>query len=153
MALEIERKFLVIGDAWRIGKGQYLCQGYLSRDKNRTVRVRIADDHAYLTTKGISTGATRPEFEYEIPLTDARQLLDLCDKPLIEKVRREIEHEGFTWEVDEFHGENQGLILAEIELESEDQEFPHPDWLGQEVTDDTRYYNANLAVAPYSKWT
>jgi len=152
MALEIERKFLVTGDAWRIGQGRYLCQGYLSRDKNRTVRVRIADSHAFLTIKGKSAGATRSEFEYEIPVDDAKQLLTLCDKPLIEKIRREIEVEGFTWQVDEFLGDNAGLILAEIELESEDQKFPHPSWLGKEVTEDARYYNANLSVTPFSSW-
>ncbi len=152
MAIEIERKFLVIGDAWRAAPAVYFCQGYLNRSKERTVRIRVADEQGFLTIKGASTGASRAEFEYEIPLADAKQLLGLCDGPLIEKYRRKISHEGMLWEVDEFLGENQGLVVAEIELESEAQTFAKPDWVGVEVTADARYYNSNLSVHPFSKW-
>jgi adenylate cyclase len=152
MPLEIERKFLVTGDDWRRAEGEYLCQGYLSRDPNRTVRVRIAGDYAWLTIKGLNTGATRSEFEYDIPKSDAQQLLELCEKNCIEKIRRVINHRKHTWEVDEFLGANAGLIIAEIELESEDEAFDPPDWLGAEVTLDPRYYNANLSQHPFSTW-
>jgi CYTH domain-containing protein len=116
------------------------------------VRVRTIEDKAYLTIKGIAIGAARLEFEYEIPRQDADALLDICEKPLIEKNRYKIAHGGFVWEVDEFFGENQGLIVAEIELQSEDQYFPKPDWVGPEVTTDPRYFNANLIKNPYTKW-
>jgi len=152
MAAEIERKFLVQGDGWRGSPHQRLCQGYLNRDKARTVRVRIAGDQAFLTIKGITRGATRAEFEYPIPLKDAQQLLALSDGPIIEKNRHVIVHEGSRWEVDEFFGENTGLVMAEIELQSEDQPFSRPPWLGQEVTHDRRYYNSNLAGHPYREW-
>ena len=152
MGLEIERKFLVTGDDWRQGGGTRLAQGYLNRDKQRVVRVRIAGEHAFLTVKGANTGATRAEFEYEIPVDDARQLLALCDGPVVEKIRREIVHEGHTWEVDEFLGDNTGLVVAEIELDSEDEAFAQPRWLGREVTGEARYYNANRAAAPYGLW-
>ncbi len=152
MATEIERKFLVLGDAWRVGEGRRIWQGYLSRDKNRTVRVRVAGEQAYLTVKGATTGATRAEFEYEIPMADAEQMLAMCDGPVIQKVRREFLHEGFVWEVDEFFGDNAGLVVAEIELPSEDQVFSKPVWIGLEVTDDARYYNSNLASHPYAVW-
>lgn len=153
MALEIERKFLVVSDAWRTHNPEYICQGYLNHDKHRTVRVRIKGNAAFITIKGKSTGATRSEFEYPIPVDDAKQLMTLCEKPPVEKYRHTIEFEGSTWEVDEFLGENQGLLLAEIELDAEDQAFSRPPWLSHEVTDDPRYYNANLAVNPYRKWT
>ena len=152
MGIEIERKFLAVGDAWRAALAVYFSQGYLSRNKARTVRIRVADEHAYLTIKGATTGASRAEFEYDIPLADARELLALCDGPLIEKYRRKITHEGMVWEVDEFLGENQGLVVAEIELESESQTFTKPDWLGAEVTHDQRYYNSNLSAHPFSQW-
>jgi adenylate cyclase len=152
MGTEIERKFLVTGETWRSAPGTRTTQGYLSRDPNRTVRVRIAGDHAWLTIKGRTTGATRAEFEYEIPLDDARALLALCDTPIIDKIRRKISHDGHLWEVDEFIGENQGLIIAEIELDSESQPFTRPPWLGLEVTGDARYYNANLCQNPFSNW-
>lgn len=153
MPTEIERKFLVTDDTWRSASGTRYTQGYLSRDPNRTVRVRIAGDFAWLTIKGRTTGVTRPEFEYEIPLDDAHALLALCDNPLIDKIRRTITHDGHLWEVDEFLGENQGLIIAEIELDSEDELFTPPPWLGPEVTGDPRYYNANLTQNPFAKWT
>ena len=154
MGTEIERKFLLTGDEWRsLAKGTAYRQGYLNSQKERTVRVRTIDDKGFLTIKGISVGATRMEFEYEIPVEDARVLLDeLCEKPLIEKNRYKIDYAGFTWEVDEFFGENQGLVVAEIELESEDQQFEKPDWVGEEVSGDPRYFNSNLIKEPYSRW-
>jgi len=152
MAAEIERKFLVHGTEWRAGTCIRLCQCYLNRDKERTVRVRVAGDAAFLTIKGITRGATRAEFEYPIPLTDAQQLLTLSDGPIIEKDRYVILYDGSRWEVDEFLGDNAGLVVAEIELTSEDQSFSRPPWLGGEVTQDSRYYNSSLAAHPYSEW-
>lgn len=153
MGTEIERKFLLQGEGWQVGGGVTYRQGYLSTTPERTVRVRTAGDKGYLTIKGLSRGASRLEFEYEIPLHEANQLLDeLCHRPLIEKRRYKIPHGGLTWEVDEFFGENDGLVLAEIELEHEDQAFDRPAWLGREVTGDPRYYNANLVNHPYSRW-
>ena len=152
MAIEIERKFLVIGEAWREAPAVYYSQGYLNREKDRTVRVRIAGDEAFLTVKGVSTGAARAEFEYSIPLWDARDLLALCEQPLIEKYRRKILYEGFIWEVDEFLGANQGLVIAEIELPAEDTPFTKPDWVGEEVTHDSRYFNSALTVSPWCDW-
>jgi CYTH domain-containing protein len=153
MAFEIERKFLVVGDDWRQGSGTLLAQGYLNRDRDRTVRVRIAGDEAFLTIKGANAGATRAEFEYAIPPADARELLALSDGPIVQKRRRVIAHEGFNWEVDEFLGDNAGLVVAEIELQTEDQDFAKPDWVGREVTGDPRYYNSSLASHPYRLWT
>lgn len=152
MGKEIERKFLTKASGWRHERPMKLRQGFLSSVKERTVRVRTIDDKAYLTIKGTAVGASRPEFEYEIPCEDAKQLLEICEKPLIEKNRYRIEEGGFVWEVDEFFGENQGLIVAEVELEREDQAFPKPDWVGEEVTGDPRYFNANLIKNPYKKW-
>ena len=152
MATEIERKFLVTGDAWRHAPADAVAQGYLNRDKQRTVRVRIARGAAWLTIKGANRGAVRAEFEYGIPVTEAEQLLALCDGPLVRKLRRVIEHDGATWEVDEFLGDNAGLVVAEIELAREDQPFTRPPWLGDEVTHDPRYFNSSLAAAPYSTW-
>jgi CYTH domain-containing protein len=153
MALEIERKFLLKEGAWRNEKGTMYRQGYLNSAKESTVRVRIIDDKGYLTVKGISRGAVRVEYEYEIPVAEAKAMLDdLCEKPLIEKMRYKIAFNGLVWEADEFFGENQGLLMAEVELESENQEFTKPDWIGEEVTDDPKYYNANLIYHPYSKW-
>jgi adenylate cyclase len=152
MGIEIERKFLVSGEAWKQAPGQLISQGYLNRDKQRTVRVRVAGEQAWLTIKGLSTGATRAEFEYPVPLADALEMLALCDGPRVEKIRRCIPHQGMTWEVDEFLGDNAGLVVAEIELESADQAFEPPPWLGQEVTADTRYFNSSLASLPFSRW-
>ncbi len=154
MAKEIERKFLVNGDDWRhLAMGQPYRQGYLSTVKERTVRVRVMGDRGFLTVKGISRGATRAEFEYAIPLDDANEMLDhLCERPLIEKTRYRIRVDDLTWEVDEFAGENQGLITAEIELNDEQQAFSRPDWLGREVTDDPRYFNSNLVANPFKNW-
>lgn len=154
MGVEIERKFLVRGDAWKtLGKPVLLRQGYLSSAPERVVRVRIEGEFAMLTIKGRTTGATRGEWEYPIPIEDASAFLDgLCERPIIEKYRYRIEYRGFTWEVDEFLGENAGLVVAEIELSSEDQRFERPEWVGDEVTHDARYYNANLIRHPYRRW-
>jgi adenylate cyclase len=154
MGVEIERKFLPDGDGWRgLGEPTLMRQGYLSADPVRTVRVRIAGERALITIKSKSTGATRGEWEYEIPVADAAELLErLCEQPLVEKVRHRIPHAGHIWEVDEFQGENAGLVVAEIELGSEDEAFEKPDWIGQEVTGDKRYYNSSLIRLPYSSW-
>jgi len=154
MGVEIERKFLLQGDAWRgLGQAVLLRQGYLSSARERVVRVRIEGEQAMLTIKGANVGATRGEWEYPIPLADAVELLDgLCEQPLIEKVRHRIEHAGMVWEVDEFLGANAGLVVAEIELASEDQPFEKPEWIGVEVSGDARYYNANLIRHPFSQW-
>ena len=153
MGREIERKFLVAGETWREGaEGTLFRQGYLSTHKERTVRVRRQGPRGVLTIKGLTTGATRPEFEYEIPVADADALLALCEEPIIEKTRYPISFAGHRWEVDEFHGVNQGLIVAEIELDDEAEEFVKPAWLGEEVTSDRRYFNANLVAAPFSTW-
>lgn len=154
MATEIERKFLVVGDAWRAGVvGTVFRQGYLSTVKERTVRVRVAGDRGLLTIKGITVGAVRTEFEYEIPVDDADHMLDeLCEQPLIEKTRYEIDADGLTWEVDAFGGVNDGLVVAEVELDDEIQEIVLPPWVGEEVTDDPRYFNSNLIAHPFSVW-
>ena len=155
MGVEIERKFLLSGDAWRqLGEPVLLRQGYLCSDPERTVRVRIEGEEGRLTIKSKGSGVRRGEWEYPIPLPEAQELLDtLCERPLVEKYRRRIEHAGFTWEVDEFLGENAGLVVAEIELPSEDTVFARPDWIGQEVSGDKRYYNSSLIRFPYSQWT
>jgi len=152
MPTEIERKFLVRGTDWRQGAPVRLRQGYLNRDKERTVRVRIAGSRAYLTIKGLTRGVSRPEFEYEIPLQDGEALLTLCDGLPLEKDRYTLQHAGATWEVDEFLGANAGLAIAEIELNDERQEFERPGWLSTEVTDDPRYFNSSLIAAPYRTW-
>ena len=154
MSVEIERKFLVRDDRWKVlGQGVLLRQGYLSSHPDRIVRVRIEGDAALLTIKGRSVGATRGEWDYPIPLADAEAFLDsLCERPIIEKYRSRIRFEGMVWEVDEFLGENAGLVVAEIELEREDQPFVKPDWIGKEVTQDARYFNANLLRHPYRAW-
>jgi adenylate cyclase len=152
LAVEIERKFRVTGDAWRNDSGVLYRQGYLNRDKLRTVRIRIAGSAAFLTIKGKSTGATRAEFEYPVPMDDAQALLALCDGPLIEKTRYIVLHAGHRWEVDEFAGDNAGLVVAELELSAEDEAFDAPAWLGPEVTHDARYFNSNLATQPFCTW-
>ena len=154
MGVEIERKFLVQGEAWRAqGTPVLLRQGYLSAQPERTVRVRIEGERAVLTIKSKNVGAARGEWEYPIPVADAAELLDrLCERPLIEKYRRRIPFAGFVWEVDEFLGDNAGLVVAEIELPAEDAAFDKPDWVGMEVTQDLRYLNSNLIKHPYSTW-
>jgi adenylate cyclase len=154
MGTEIERKFLLRDDTWKAGaRGKPYRQGYLSAAVERNVRVRIAGDDAWLTVKGRAHGLTRLEFEYPIPLADARRMLDeLCLEPLIEKTRYVVVHSGLTWEIDEFAGDNAGLVVAEIELDDEAQEIELPPWVGREVTGDPRYLNSNLVEKPYRTW-
>lgn len=154
MGVEIERKFLVADLAFLEGVvGVPYRQGYLSADPDRTVRIRRAGEHGYVTIKGRSNGASRAEFEYEIPVGDADEMLALCVPPLIEKVRHRVEHAGRTFEVDVFGEANQGLVVAEVELPSEDAVVDLPEWIGDEVTGDPRYFNANLVANPYCDWT
>ena len=155
MGKEIERKFLVNGDKYRENSSKtYYKQGYLSVDKERTVRIRIAGNRGFITIKGKTTGCSRQEYEYEIPVTEAEEILDnLCLKPIIEKYRyRYIDADNIIWEIDEFMGENAGLTVAEIELPTEDSLFTKPDWIGQGVTDDARFYNSNLIRNPFKRW-
>jgi adenylate cyclase len=148
--VEIERKFLVSDDAWRKdAQGQKIQQGYLSRSDAAVVRVRIYGEQAFLTVKGKQVGITSPEFEYEIPLADAAAMLEFAEGALVEKTRYRVEHAGHTWEVDEFEGLNRGLILAEIELDSEDELFSLPSWVGREVSQDPRFKNSRLSLEPY----
>ena len=155
MPTEIERKFLVKSDQWRsLSTGTVYRQGYLSTKKGCSVRVRLVGDQGYITIKGSTKGFSRAEYEYPLPAEDAQEMLDnLCDRPLIEKTRYKIELAGLIWEVDEFAGENQGLIVAEVELTDENQTLELPDWIDVEVSDDPRYFNVNLAQHPYSKWS
>jgi len=156
MPTEIERKFLLSNDEWRKVEGVRSApfrQGYLSLQPGRTVRVRIAGEQAYITIKGERTGLARAEFEYAIPIADANYMLDhLCEHPLIEKTRHFVPHNGRTWEIDVFSGDNAGLIIAEIEFDDPNQTITLPHWVGTEVTDDIRYYNSHLVKWPYSKW-
>lgn len=154
MAREIERKFLVRNDSWKSGiEGTSCCQAYLATDERVTVRARILGDAGYLTIKGRSEGAARDEFEYPIPVGDARAMIEtLSTGGVVEKVRYSVEAHGMRWDVDEFLGANAGLVLAEVELEHEGQEFALPEWAGEEVTGDVRYYNSHLAVNPFSSW-
>lgn len=154
MAVEVERKFLVTGTGWKgDATGVPFRQGYLSTVKERTVRVRIEGDRARLTIKGLTTGISRLEFEYGIPLPDATCMLDeLCERPLIEKTRYRVTDGPHVWEIDEFHGVNEGLVVAEIELTSTRESFDRPFWLGREVSDDPRYFNANLVTHPFRQW-
>jgi adenylate cyclase len=154
MAQEIERKFLVAGASWKEGAtGTLIRQGYLSSVKERTVRVRVAGRKAFLTVKGVNRGVTRTEFEYPIPVRDAAAMLDaLCERPLIEKTRWVVPFKGFTWEVDEFHGENAGLVVAEVELPTAEMKPALPPWVREEVSSDPRYFNANLAKKPFKSW-
>lgn len=153
--MEIERKFLVKHDQWATvekGSGSYYVQGYIPTEPGATVRVRVAGDKAFLTIKGPSKGIAKSEFEYEIPVSDANQLLgELCGQQIV-KYRFEVEYNGKTWEVDEFLGDNAGLIVAEIELTHEDETFSLPQWIDQEVSDDKRYTNAWLAKHPFKNW-
>jgi adenylate cyclase len=153
MGVEIERKFLVRDDSWRkeADAGEAMRQGYLCSDAVRTVRVRVGDAGTFLTIKGKGSGLSRAEFEYAIPEAEGVQLLALCDQ-LVEKVRYRVPHAGLVWEVDVFAGANQGLVLAELELESEDQPFSAPAWVGGEVSGDRRYFNAYLSRHPFSGW-
>ena len=153
MGTEIERKFLVTGAGYKDGTaGDLYRQGYLSTAKERTVRVRTAAGKGFITVKGPTVGFSRSEFEYEIPLRDAEEMMRLCEGFLVEKVRHRVSEAGLTWEVDEFLGENEGLVVAEIELEAEGQSFELPSWIGEEVTSDPRYTNSNLCRKPYKSW-
>ena len=161
MGIEIERKFLLANDDWRahVERSVRMAQGYLNDAGSVTsglqqvsMRVRIAGDAAHLNIKSREAGPSRQEFEYAIPLADADALLKLCVGGLIDKRRHYVRHEGHLWEVDEFAGDNAGLVVAEIELPSEQTEFARPSWLGDEVTDDVRYYNFNLAQKPFREW-
>ncbi|PVD53179.1 adenylate cyclase [Terrimonas sp.] len=155
MPLEIERKFLINHNKWNTlpkPQGKLYRQGYLLNDIHKTIRVRLSNENAFITIKGKTTGATRSEFEYNIPLTDAKQLLDNFSNNEISKTRYNISYRSKLWEIDVFHGENEGLIVAEIELQSEGEPFDIPDWVTEEVTHDPRYYNANLAVLPFKRW-
>ncbi|MBD2124701.1 CYTH domain-containing protein [Trichocoleus sp. FACHB-262] len=162
MATEIERKFLVKPEAWQqfqqrsdptlLSSTRYR-QGYISSSVSKTVRIRVAGDRGFITIKGPTVGYSRSEFEYSIPLADAEAMLDqLCDPPLIEKTRHRVAWDNLVWEVDEFAGENQGLMVAEVELSDTNQAITLPDWAGAEVSDDPRYFNASLAKHPYSRW-
>lgn len=155
MAVEIERKFLVANDSWRekATKKTLFKQAYLNSTPERTVRVRIAGDAAFLTIKGKNQGLSRAEFEYAIPVTEAESLLALCETPALEKYRYLVQHEAHLWEIDEFFGVNDGLIVAEIELTTEAESFIKPEWLGTEVSGDKRYYNSYLSHTPYTKWS
>lgn len=157
MSVEIERKFLLRGNAWktlaRDAVSSSIRQGYLSTHPDRTVRVRLENGQATLTIKGRSEGYSRGEWEYAIPPDDADALLNgLCERPLIEKRRTRIVHDGMVWEIDEFFGDNLGLVVAEIELQSETQTFSLPDWIGEEVTGDVRYFNSSLLRHPFTSW-
>jgi adenylate cyclase len=154
MATEIERKFLVKGDGYRKGaKSKTYRQGYFSTALKHTVRVRTVNKKGFITVKGKKVGFSRLEFEYEIPFEDAVVMLEsLCERPLIEKIRYVVDYHGLTWEIDEYFGDNQGLVVAEVELESEDQKFINPPWIGKEVSDDNRYANSNLVRNPYRLW-
>ena len=153
MSTEIERKFLVVSNAWRkLAQGERYVQGYLSSVPDRTVRVRLSGETCTLTIKGRSAGISRQEFEYNIPIADAEPLLALCERPLIEKTRYRIPHAGRIWEVDEFAGVNAGLVIAEVELESEHAAIDLPAWVGAEVSHDARYFNSNLVSKPYTTW-
>lgn len=155
MATEIERKFLVADESWRdsADAGTRIRQGYLVGAKKASVRIRIEGEQANINIKSATLGVRRQEYEYPIPVEEAEELLDtLCEQPQITKTRYHVPYQGHTWEVDVFAGENQGLIVAEVELASEDEAFALPPWAGREVSDDARYYNVCLIRHPYSEW-
>lgn len=154
MAVEIERKYLVRDDGWKQGdpQGTRMAQGYLSREIGRTVRVRVAGERAWLTIKGAAEGISRAEFEYEIPAEEGNQLLALCEAAVIDKTRYLVQWAQHTWEVDVFHGENDGLVVAEVELSDESERPEIPGWVGDEVSDDRRYANSSLSRVPFSAW-
>lgn len=155
MAIEIERKFLVRDDSWRTSSSASIeiLQGYLANTERGSIRVRVSGEAANLNIKSMTLGVTRTEYDYAIPAEDARAMLaELCMTPLIEKTRHYVAYRGRTWEIDEFHGDNDGLIVAELELEHRDEAFESPPWLGPEVSDDPRYYNVSLIERPYATW-
>ncbi|MBL4704970.1 MAG: CYTH domain-containing protein [Flavobacteriales bacterium] len=155
MGIEIERKFLLANSNWKqlADGGTAIKQGYLSSDINKTIRIRIYGGKGFITIKGKTIGISRPEFEYEIPLKDALQLIKLCEKPFIEKIRYLVHLNGNIWEIDVFEGANEGLIVAEIELPEENLKIIVPDWIGIEVSDQVKYFNSNLIRHPYREWT
>ncbi len=156
MPIEIERKFLLRDESWRLqaDAGMIMRQGYLSNNSKSSIRVRIGGEQANLNIKSSTPGTVRREYEYSIPVAEAEEFLaDLCHELLIEKTRYHVDVSGFTWEIDVFSGVNRGLIVAEIELDEVDQDFPRPPWLGREVSDEIRYYNSHLAGYPYSQWS
>ena len=154
MGVEIERKFLISSDQWRdeVADSRRIAQGYLQLDPERTVRVRILDEQAFLTIKGKTQGLSRVEFEYEIPLEEGRQLLEMCTRPPIEKTRHRIKRGALVWEVDEFAGRFAGLVMAEVELATEDEQVDLPAWLGQEVSDDSSYFNSQMYASEKNNW-
>jgi len=155
MALEVEHKFLLVNDEWRneISNSVFYKQGYLTSSPLSSIRVRVSDNQAWLNIKSATIGTHRQEFEYEIPLADAQEILDgLCIKPLLEKTRHFVHCDQHVWEIDEFLGDNAGLIVAEIELAEIGEDFARPNWLGREVTHDLRYYNNNLVKHPFKDW-
>ncbi len=153
MAQEIERKYLLKNEDWRQLPAHvwHMQQGYLSKQGN-TVRIRIANDKAFLTVKSKSKGLSRLEFEYEVPVADAQHMMLICITPVVEKFRHCINYEGHVWEVDEFKGENEGLVVAEVEMRSEDEAVSIPTWIGSDVSDDKRYRNSRLAICPFKSW-
>ncbi len=156
MGIEIERKFLLRDDRWRqqVERSTRMRQGYLTSDARCSVRVRVADDQGFLNLKSGTLGIQRSEYEYPIPLAEAEEILNtLCEKPLLEKTRHFLYFAEHLWEIDEFEGDNAGLIVAELELRRPDEPFARPDWLGEEVSDDLRYYNSQLARHPYQTWS
>ena len=154
MAKEIERKFLVKDDSFKsLAIPELFIQGYICTEPERTVRVRVEGENGKLTIKGKNKGITRDEFEYSIPLSDAKALIrDFCHKGVIEKLRYKIKHNDLLWEVDQYKGDNEGLVIAEVELTSEDQHIVRPQWIGEEVSGDARYFNSNLSLHPFLKW-
>jgi adenylate cyclase len=155
MGVEVERKFMVRDDSWRadVTSATRIVQGYVARTSTATVRVRVRGDRGYITIKGVSIGIARSEFEYEIPLADALEMLDeLAQGPVIDKVRHLVPVGAHVWEVDVFAGENAPLVMAEVELANADEAFVRPGWAGADVSDDPRYFNVNLASTPYSTW-
>ncbi len=156
MATEIEHKFLIRDDRWRrqVESAVWMRQGYLTSDARCSVRVRVADGRGFLNLKSGTLGIQRSEYEYPIPLAEAEEILDtLCEKPLLEKTRHYLRHGEHLWEIDEFAGDNAGLIVAEVELKHPEEPFARPDWLGEEVSHDIRYYNSQLVRVPYSRWS
>jgi adenylate cyclase len=156
MPTEIERKYLIKNDGWKssVKQGTRYIQGYLVGSRHASVRIRIEGDRAFINIKSATLGVRRQEYEYPVPVEEAREILEtLCEKPLIEKTRYEIGYQGLEWEIDVFEAENKGLIVAEVELDSEDQEIVLPDWCGEEVSDNPRYYNVSLVKHPYSEWS
>jgi len=155
MATEIERKFMIINDHWRedADEGMPIIQAYMGSNDKSSIRIRIQGEQANLNIKSKTLGIERSEYEYAIPLTEAKEMLEnLCDRPFIEKTRYHVIHDHHKWEIDVFAGDNEGLIVAELELASADEVFSLPDWIGKEVSDDPRYYNICLVTHPYNKW-